>query len=109
MTDPSLDTNALNVISEQTNHLSLQAINVCGLKQKSKIPEFMNTLKLYDISLLCETKLDDADKELIEESVSDLKLKAFFKNRKTMTSYRSGGLCIIFSEHIEKILSPYRN
>ena len=104
--DPSLDTNVLTVTSEQTTHLSIQAINVCGLKQKLKIPEFMNTLKLYDISLLCETKLDDADKELIEESVSDLKLKAFFKNRRKMTPWRSGGLCIIFSERIEKFLTP---
>ena len=86
-------------------YLSIQSINVCGLKGKLKIPEFRENLKLFDISLLCETKLDDADIELIQESISDLNLKAVFKNRKTVTAWRSGGLCIIYSEQLEKYLT----
>ena len=58
--------------------LSLQIINVCGLRRKIEIPEFKDALKSHDISLLCETKLDDADSENIQEAIKDLNLKVFF-------------------------------
>ena len=65
MTGPTTITKMQQVSPEQTNHLSVQSINVCGLKGKLKIPEFRDNLKCYDISLLSETKLDNADTELI--------------------------------------------
>ena len=41
--------------------LTMQSINVCGLKGKLEIKEFRETLERHDISLLSETKLDNAD------------------------------------------------
>ena len=84
----------------------MQIINVCGLKRKLlDIPEFKDTLTKHDISLLCETKLDKADIELINESINNFNLKAFYKNRDTRNRWRSGGLCIIYNEKIEKHLT----
>ena len=81
-------------------------LNVCGLKRKLlDIQEFKNTLLKCDISLLCETKLDNADNELIQEAIHKLKLKAFFKNRRIVSAWRSGGLCIIYNENIEKYVT----
>ena len=90
----------------QSNQVSFQIINVCGLKRKLlDIPEFKDTLIKHDISLLCETKLDDVDKELINESINNINLKAFYKNRETRNPWRSGGLCIIYNVNIEKHLT----
>ena len=107
VTAPSLGTitKAKSVTPDRPNQVSIQSINVCGLKRKLiDIPEFKTTLNKYDISLLSETKIDDADIELIEESLHSLKLKAFFKNRKTLSAWKSGGLCIVYNESIEKHL-----
>ena len=59
-------------------NISIQMINVCGLKSKLDIPEFRDTLEVYDISLLCETKLDEADEDYILGFITPLRLKAFF-------------------------------
>ena len=82
--------------------LTMQSINVCGLKGKLEIKEFRETLERHDISLLSETKLDNADIDNVKDTISNLKLKAFFKNRKTLTAWRSGGLCILYNVNIEK-------
>ena len=63
-------------------NISIQMINVCGLKSKLDIPEFRDTLKAHDISLLCETKLDECDEDYILSLIAPLKLKAYFKHRK---------------------------
>ena len=59
-------------------NLTIQMINVCGLKSKLDIPEFRDNLIVYDISLLCETKLDECDEDYILSFITPLKLKAFF-------------------------------
>ena len=98
-------TPGIDATTPEPYRLSMQIINVCGLKRKLLLEPFRETLSQFDISLLCETKLDNADIELVQESISDLKLKAFFKNRRTLTPWRSGGLCVIFKEHIEQYLT----
>ena len=99
-------TKAHHVKSTRPYQISIQMLNVCGLKRKLlDIQEFKNTLLKCDISLLCETKLDNADNELIQETINKLKLKAFFKNRRIVSAWRSGGLCIIYNENIEKYLT----
>ena len=80
-------------------------INVCGLKSKLDIPEFRDTLKVHDISLLCETKLDECDEDYILSLITPLKLKAYFKHRKTLTAWRSGGLCIFYKDSLDKYFS----
>ena len=86
-------------------NLTIQMINVCGLRGKLDIPEFRDNLKVYDISLLCETKLDECDEDYILSFITPLKLKAFFKQRKTLTAWRSGGLCILYKESLDKYIS----
>ena len=51
----------------------MQIINVCGLKGKLDIPEFKNNLRLFDISLLCETKLDKIDEGYIIDIITPLR------------------------------------
>ena len=46
-----------NVITK----LKFLSINVCGLKSKLKIPEFISLINSYDIIGVQETKLDNAD------------------------------------------------
>ena len=64
-----------------TTSFSMQMINVCGLRGKLDIPEFRNTLEMYDINLISETKLDAADEDHIIEVITTMRLKAFFKHR----------------------------
>ena len=78
---------------------------MCGLRGKLDIIEFRNKLQSFDISFLSETKLDDADIDTIQGIITNLGLKAFFKNRKCLTAWRSGGLCILYKVNIEKYIS----
>ena len=80
----------------------MQIINVCGLKRRLKVKECRKTFQRTDISFLSETKLDDADIDNIQDSIINLNLKAFFKNRNTLAARRSGGLCILYNINIEK-------
>ena len=97
-------TDTTNVTNIRTEPFTFQMFNVCGLKSKLGIPEFTDNLKAYDITLMCETKLDKADDEHIMSYITPLRLKAFFKHRKTLSNCRSGGLCIMFKEHMEKYI-----
>ena len=82
--------------------LSLQIVNVCSLKKRLDTPEFRNALNSCDILLLCETRLDDADIEYVQEILDGLNLCAYFKNRRALTAYKSGGLCVVFDKRIKK-------
>ena len=74
----------------------------CGLKSKLDIPEFRDILKAHDIFLMCETKLDECDEDYILSLIAPFKLKAYFKHRKTLTAWRSGGLCILYKDNLDK-------
>ena len=87
-----------------TTSFSMQMINVCGLRGKLDIPEFRNTLEMYDINLISETKLDAADEDHIIEVITTMRLKAFFKHRTLVTPFKSGGLCIIYKQTIAKYI-----
>ena len=94
-------TNLVNGISTtgtfNMDNLSLQIFNVCGLRNKLDIPEFRDTLEMYDISFLCESKLDKADEDYILSVITPLSLKAFFKHRKTLSARRSGCRWIMYT------------
>ena len=70
------------------------SLNVCGLSSKLEYPEFRNTLENYDVVSLCETKLDNADNEYITSEFANLGFTVFIKNRKNLTTWRSGGLLV---------------
>ena len=85
--------------AENTYHdLKLLSLNVCGLKSKLKIPEFIEMVNSYDIVALQETKLDDVD--YIEVPGYTI----FCQNRKKISRYRSGGTAYLirnsFNEYI---------
>ena len=102
-------TSLVNGIPDQRTftmkNLSFQIFNVCGLRNKLDIPEFRDTLEMYDISLLCESKLDKADEDYILSVITPLSLNAYFKHRKTLSARRSGGLCILYKEHLDKYIT----
>ena len=74
--------------------LKFLSINVCGLKSKLKIPEFISLINSYDIIGVQETKLDNAD------CVSVPGYTVGCQNRKTLSRYRSGGTAIFVRNSI---------
>ena len=75
-------------------NISFISLNVCGLSSKLEYPEFKNALENFDVISLCETKLDNADNEYITSEFSNLGFTIFIKNRKNLTTWRSGGLLV---------------
>ena len=69
------------------------------------IPEFKENLCNYSIICLCETKLDDIDNEDISNQLDNLGFSVYFKNRKTISNYRSGGLCLIIKKALQDFVS----
>ena len=86
----------INISIASSVKLSMQTINVCGLKGKLINDDFRKKLSEFDISFLSETKLDDADIDNIQDTVANLGLKAIIKNRKCITATSSGGLYIYY-------------
>ena len=69
------------------------------------IPEFKENLCNYSIICLCETKLDDIDNEDISNQLDNLGFSVYFKNRKPISNYRSGGLCLIIKKDLQDFVS----
>ena len=69
------------------------------------IPEFKENLCNYSIICLCETKLDDIDNEYISHQLDNLGFYVYFKNRKPISNYRSGGLCVIIKKALQDFVS----
>ena len=69
------------------------------------IPEFKENLCNYSIICLCETKLDDIDNEDISNQLDNLGFSVYFKNRKPISNYRSGGLCLIIKKALQDFVS----
>ena len=85
--------------------LKAQILNVCGLEGKLGTPEFRDALENYDISFFCETHMDDADTEHVQEIIDSINLCAFFKNRKRLMAYRSGGVYVLFKKNLKNYIS----
>ena len=81
------------------------SLNVCGLKSKLLISEFKSNLSNYSIICLCETKLDDIDNEYISLQLENLGYSVYFKNRRSISNYRSGGLCVIVKNELLEFIS----
>ena len=52
--------------------IDIIVLNACGLKSKVICPDFLNLLKSCHIFVLTESKLDDADNELIENEFKNI-------------------------------------
>ncbi len=82
--------------------LSILTLNVCGLKSKLQDEVFLEECSNYDILCFTETKLDDTDKELIEERFEDVGFKCVLKNRRKYSNIRSGGILIAYKYWLGK-------
>jgi hypothetical protein len=77
------------------NKITVTYLNVCGLKSKLLIPEFLDLIKLYDIIFFCETKLDSYD---LPEGYS------FATKIRKKFARKSGGIITIYKKIYEKLI-----
>jgi hypothetical protein len=70
------------------NILKIGSLNVCGLKTRSKFPDFVEAVKMFDILCVQETKLDQYD--LV--SVPDYSFFVKTETRKIQTKVRRSGI-----------------
>ena len=73
-------------LSDKTSgQIKFLSLNVCGLRSKLRVPEFLEHLNLYDVIGLQETKLGDVDCISIPDD------SAATQNRLKISRYRSSG------------------
>ena len=75
-------------------------LNVCGLKNRCIIPDFINYLQSFDIIGLQETKLSEIDHIEIES------FKIFTKNRKAKSRVSSGDIAIAVHKSLLDYITP---
>jgi hypothetical protein len=76
------------------------ALNVCGIKSKLEIDEFIDLCQSYDIICLTETKTDDTDNEELYEIFNDIGFEMSISNRCHFTNWRSGGVILAVKTEI---------
>ena len=59
----------------------------------------------YDFISICETKLDDIDNNWITKEFSDMGFRAYVKNRKNLTNWRSGGVLVAVRNDLCKYIT----
>ena len=75
-----------SVVTEKTAQaMTVLSLNVCGLKSKLLVPEFCRMLQSYDVAIFCETKCDNLDMPVLENSFSNLGFTIFIQNRKSIS------------------------
>ena len=74
-------------------------MNVCGLRSKLLISEFLSYINQFDVVALSETKLDDLDEIVIPD------FECVTKNRKQKTARKSGGIAVQVKNDILKHFS----
>ena len=90
--------------AENTYHdLKLLSLNVCGLKSKLKIPEFIETVNSYDIVALQESKLDDVD------NIEVPGYTVFCQKRKKISRYRSDGTAFLFRHSFNEYITTHES
>ena len=81
------------------NILKIGSLNVCGLKTRSKFPDFVEAVKMFDILCVQETKLDQYD--LV--SVPDYSFLS--KPRQEKYKRKSGGLGFFVNNNLKKMFN----
>lgn len=79
--------------------INVLSLNVCGIKSKLLIQEFIDFLQSYDVVCLCETRCDDVDMSIVGETMENLGFVVVFKNRHEVSRYKSGGLVIAIKKN----------
>ena len=83
------NTSELNVFS-----VNLLTLNVCGLRSKLLLDEFIELLKKYDVICMCETRCDDVDMKNVKDKIENIGFNIVYKNRGALRRFKSGGLLI---------------
>ena len=85
------------------------SLNVCGLRSKLKQTEFLEFISMYDIIVLTETKTDELDLDLLNETFTSLGYLSHFQSRKSNTNQKSGGIALIFKETLSQYITVIDN
>ena len=86
-----------------TQHLykiSVLSLNVCGLRSKLLFSEFIILIRDYDIVCMCETRCDDVDMEDVKVTMEDIGFGIIYKNRHSLSRFKSGGMLIAISNRV---------
>ena len=86
------------ILQEQCN-LKFLSLDVCELRSKLLIPEFLNYINHFDVTAVFETKLDDLDESMLQN------FECITKNRKQKTAKQSGGIAVLIKNKIFKYFS----
>ncbi|KAL7402199.1 hypothetical protein ABVT39_011223 [Epinephelus coioides] len=79
--------------------LLIITLNVCGLRSKIEVPDFIEMCKKYEVVCFCETKTDNMDIPDLTEKFNHMGFQVF-KNRHNLTNWRSGGVMIAVKKAI---------
>ena len=52
--------------NSSNDYIKMLCLNVCGIKSKLLLDDFVKTCLCHDILMMCETKCDDVDNVAIE-------------------------------------------
>ena len=77
--------------------IDILMLNVCGLRNRLDHKEFTDELCKHDMFMLTETKTDDVDIPFIESCFAEKNFAVKVFNRRKLTNWRSGGICIGYS------------
>lgn len=73
-------------------NVNILSLNVCGLKSKLMIKDFVELIQTYDVITLCEARCDDIDEEHIKTIFQDIGFEVVLRNRFTLSRYKWGAL-----------------
>ena len=89
-----MNTDKANLINN--GNIQILFLNVNGLRSKTRLPEFLEMIKDYDIIAFAESKTDDFD----NFNLPGFKF-TYMKNRKRNKRVRSGGIFIAIKDSIK--------
>ena len=98
-----------NAAHSHSHYIDLLSLNVCGLKSKLQVKEFVSMLKNYDVICMCETRCDDADMNNVRDKMEELGFNIVFKNRYALSRFKSGGLIIALNREVDFKWKPTKS
>ena len=96
-TDQSRNILHERLVSNKT--LQFATLNVCGLKTRSKYPDFVDFCNKYDFLCFTETKIEETEVISIPEFIS------FSQSRRQKFARRSGGISVYVKQNIKHFMN----
>lgn len=98
---PRKKTVLVNIDKINGNNITVISLNVCGLKSKLQIPEFISMCTDYDICIFVETKCDNLDNDHVIECFKAINYIVHLQNRDNFAKHRSGGVLIAVKKSLD--------